>query len=51
MRLLLDESVPAGLRRSLPGHEMRRVVEIEGAESTPAGASQLLQTSLKRSSR
>ena len=25
MRLLLDESVPAGLRRSLPGHEVKTV--------------------------
>jgi len=27
MRLLLDESVPAKLRRSLPGHAVRTVVE------------------------
>jgi predicted nuclease of predicted toxin-antitoxin system len=28
MRLLLDESVPAKLRRSLPNHEVRTVVEM-----------------------
>ena len=28
MRLLLDESVPAKLRRSLPGHAVRTVVEL-----------------------
>jgi hypothetical protein len=28
MRLLLDESVPAKLRRSLPSHEVRTVVEM-----------------------
>jgi predicted nuclease of predicted toxin-antitoxin system len=28
MRLLLDESVPARLRRSLPGHAVRTVVEM-----------------------
>jgi predicted nuclease of predicted toxin-antitoxin system len=28
MRLLLDESVPARLRRALPGHEVRTVVEM-----------------------
>ena len=28
MRLLLDESVPSRLRRSLPGHEVRTVVEM-----------------------
>jgi predicted nuclease of predicted toxin-antitoxin system len=28
MRLLLDESVPAKLRRSLPGHQVRTVVEM-----------------------
>ena len=28
MRLLLDESVPARLRRSLPGHNVRTVVEM-----------------------
>lgn len=28
MRLLLDESVPAKLRRSLPGHSVRTVVEM-----------------------
>lgn len=28
MRLLLDESLPAKLRRHLPGHEVRTVVEM-----------------------
>ena len=28
MRLLLDESVPSRLRRSLPGHAVRTVVEM-----------------------
>ena len=28
MRLLLDESVPVKLRRSLPGHDVRTVVEV-----------------------
>lgn len=28
MRLLLDESVPARLRRSLPGHSVKTVVEM-----------------------
>ncbi len=28
MRLLLDESLPRGLRRHLPGHEIRTVVEM-----------------------
>lgn len=28
MRLLLDESVPYRLRRALPGHEVRTVVEM-----------------------
>jgi len=28
MRLLLDESVPRGFRRSLPNHEVRTVVEM-----------------------
>ena len=28
MRLLLDEAVPARLRRSLPGHAVRTVVEM-----------------------
>ena len=28
MRLLLDESVPSRLRRSLPGHAVRMVVEM-----------------------
>lgn len=28
MRLLLDESVPVKLRRSLPGHDVRTVVEM-----------------------
>jgi predicted nuclease of predicted toxin-antitoxin system len=28
MRLLLDESVPAKLRRSLPSHHVRMVVEV-----------------------
>lgn len=28
MRLLLDESVPSRLRRALPGHEVRTVVEL-----------------------
>lgn len=28
MRLLLDESVPATLRRDLPGHDVRTVVEM-----------------------
>ena len=28
MRLLLDESVPAKLRRHLPGHEVRTAVEM-----------------------
>jgi hypothetical protein len=28
MRLLLDESVPRGLRKALPGHEVKTVVEM-----------------------
>ena len=28
MRLLLDESAPKGLRRALPGHEVKTVVEM-----------------------
>jgi predicted nuclease of predicted toxin-antitoxin system len=28
MRLLLDEAVPGRLRRSLPGHSVRTVVEM-----------------------
>jgi hypothetical protein len=30
MRILLDECVPRPLRRELPGHEVRTVVEMEG---------------------